>query len=396
MSQPTQQSRARIDFSSLHSLADARFDAMDSFDEVYFIGDHSGSFALRARAIAHALPNFAGIAVFSVSPEKRTRIAQQLPVRTNWGFIELARLVERAATKKVLLVDFNDNLTGMNITRELARQGVTVRDYLFAMHQLNQVHTYQAVKEEREYVAANLGRFIALAERFGDECSRRTLHARLQAWLTMERRPLIEVSFPLNLFINDCAAQAGLVVGDDEVFIDAGAAHGDTVSQFFDLTRGRYRAMHAFEPDSANFAALRNLSGYLPNVTPYHAGLGEESTEIPFYESPDNRFGSNFKGDAAARVKTTMKIMKLDDVVDEASLIKIDVEGWEAQVLKGSARVIAGSKPNMTISAYHYAKDIPDILDTVDAIAPYRNVALRHHSPSLYDSQLVFSDRQAF
>lgn len=385
-----------IDFSTLGAYTETPLENLADFDEIYFIGDHTGSFSMRANAIARALPNFAGIVVFSVSPDKRIRLAQQLPVRSNWGFVDIAGLLARAAAKRVLLIDFNDTLAGKNISARLAGQGVVVRDYLFAMHQLGQVHTYQSVKEEREHVIANLQQFIGLAGRFNDDCSRRTLFARLHTWLTLDRRALIDVSFPASVFINNFSSQSGLVVGDQDIFIDAGAAHGDTVSQFFDITRGRYRAMHAFEPDSKNFASLQMLCTYLPNVTPYFAGLGEEAAEIPFYESPDNRFGSNFKGDAAARVKTTMQIMKLDEVVDEATLIKIDVEGWEAQVLKGSANVIRKCKPDMTISSYHYAKDIPEIMATVDEMARYENVALRHYSPMLYDSQLVFSDRQNF
>lgn len=384
------------DFGALYQHADATFDDPASFDEVYFLGDHTETFAWRALPIAQALPNFAGIAVFSVSPEKRTRLAQRLPLRSNWGFVDIPGLIARARAKRVLVLDFNENLGGKNIAARLAAQGVVVRDCLYAMHGLGLAHTYQTVREERDYVVANLGRFVKLAERFGDDWSRTTLLARLRTMLTLERRPLIEASFPLNVFINNFASQAGLVVGDREVFIDVGAAHGDTVSQFFQISRGQYRAIHAFEPDATNFFSLKMLCEYLPDATPYFAGLGEEAGEIDFYECPENRFGSNFTGNAHARVKTRMKIMKLDEVVDEATLVKIDVEGWEAKVLLGGAEVIRKSKPSMTISAYHYAHDIPDLLDTVEAIAPYRHVALRHHSPNLFDSQLLFSDRQDF
>lgn len=397
MTQPTQQHATQIDFDVLHRYAESRFEPLDSFDEIYFLGDYTPSFGLRAYPIAAALPNFAGIAVFSVSAEKRVRIAQQVPVRQNWRFIEIGELLERAASKKVLIVDFNDNLSGKAIAARLATQGVTVRDFLFAMHQLNLAHTYQTVKEERDHVVANLGQFIGLADRFEDEMSRRTLFARLQAWLTMDRHPLIEVSYPLSDFINNFSKQAGLVVGDDDVFIDAGAAHGDTVAQFFQIARGKYRAMHAFEPDSKNYFALNRLCSYLPDAHAYCAGLGDKEAHVDFFENPDNRFGSNFDGAGqSGGHKTTMKIMTIDGAVDAATLVKVDVEGWEAQVLRGGARVIANSKPAMTISAYHYAKDIPELLATVDDIARYKHVALRHYSSSLYDTQLVFSDRQDF
>jgi FkbM family methyltransferase len=384
-----------IDFNHLHQLADTRFEALDGFDEIYFMGDHTPSFGLRAYPIARALPNFAGIAVFSVSAEKRVRIAQQVPVRQNWGFIELGELVARAASKKILVLDFNDNLSGKNIAAKLSTQGLTVRDYLFAMHQLGLVHTYQTVKDEREHIIANLAQFIALAERFDDEMSRRTLYARLEAMLTADRRPLIEVSYPLADFINNFSTQAGLLVREDDIFIDAGAAHGDTVSQFFHIARGKYRAIHAFEPDSQNYFALNRLCSYLPNAHPYCAGLGDKETEVDFFENPDNRFGSNFTG-GPGHQKSTMKIMTIDSAVDEATLVKVDVEGWEKAVIQGGAKVIAKSKPDMTISAYHYAKDIPELLATVDEIARYKHVALRHYASTLYDTQLVFSDRQDF
>jgi FkbM family methyltransferase len=381
------------DFNALYRHIDARFDALDSFDEIYFIGHHSHSFSMRALSIARALPNFAGIAIFPAAPEKRVQMAQRLPAGLNWNFIELRTLPERARVKRVLLLDFNDTLAGMQIARELARQGVPVRDLIFAMHQLDLTHTYQTVKEERNHFATNLGAFIALADRFDDPISRRTLFARLEAYLTLERRPLTVAAFPLGDFMNNFSTQAGLKVGADDIFIDAGAAHGDSVAHFFDIARGQYRAMHAFEPDATNFAALANLAAHLPHVHPYLAGLGEKDSEVDFYEHPDNRFGSNFTGGG---IKTTMKIMAIDSVVDAATVIKIDVEGWEARVLRGGARTIAACKPDMTISAYHYARDIPELLATVEDIARYRHVALRHYSSNLYDTQLVFSDRQDF
>lgn len=268
-----------------------------------------------------------------------------------------------------------------------------MRDYLYAMHQLDIMHTYQSLRDERAHVAANLDSFIALADRFDDTLSRQTLFARLHTWLTMDRRALMDVALAFGEIMNNFSSHAGLKVDQDEIFMDVGAAHGDTVSHFFHIARGQYRAIHAFEPDAVNFAALRRLSAFLPNVHPYFAGLGAQDGDVDFFENPDNRFGSNFTGGG---VKTTTKIMTIDSVVKEATLLKIDVEGWEAQVLQGGARTIAACKPNMTISAYHYVKDIPELIATVDEIARYQHVALRHYSSTMYDTQLLFSDRQDF
>jgi FkbM family methyltransferase len=385
--------RSAFDLGSIRKLVDTPLESLTDYDEVYFLGQHAHSFALRARAIAAGLPNFAGVGIFTMEPTMRTRVSQTLAVRHNWRFIELSELVARAAAKRILVLDFNDTLGGKAIAAKLAEQGLAVRDYLFAMHQLDQSHTYQSVQEERGHAILNLSKFIALAERFTDDLSRRTLYARLQTWLTLDRTPLINVAFPLGDFINNFSSRAGVMVGEDDVFIDAGAAHGDTVSHFYQATRGKYRAMHAFEPDSVNYTSLSMLCSYMPNAHAYFAGLGDKESEVDFYENADNRFGSNFTGGGK---KTTMKIMTIDGVTDEATLVKIDVEGWEKQVIEGGAKAIAKCKPDMTISAYHYAHDIPALMDAVDEIARYKYVGLRHYSATLYDTQLVYSDRQDF
>jgi FkbM family methyltransferase len=395
----TQYARAPVDFDDLQQYVDLEFDDMAEFDEVYFLGDHTRIFSLRASSIARLLVNFAGVVVFSISEEKRLRISQQLDANTSWSFVLIDELINRhrAAGKTSLLIDFNENLAGKNISKKLASTGIAVRDCLFAMHQLNLCHTYVTVRDERDYVVAHLDEFKAAAAEFGDALSHQTLYSRLKSVLCLDRTALIEASFPLNNFINNFSATAGLVVREDEIFIDAGAAHGDTASQFFHISRGKYSAIHAFEPDPKNFELLRMLCEYLPNTTAYFAGLGEKAGTFAFYEYPENRFGSNFVAQSAThQVKSEMAIMKLDDVVDRATLIKIDVEGWESNVIKGAANVIRNSQPNMTISAYHYPKDILEIMAAVGGIHKYKYIALRHYSPSLYDTQLVFSDHQQF
>ena len=62
-------------------------------------------------------------------------------------------------------------------------------------------------------------------------------------------------------------------IGDNEVFVDCGAYDGDTVRAIHDDTCGRYRHIHAFELDPANFSALEAQTASLSNVTPYAAGM---------------------------------------------------------------------------------------------------------------------------
>ncbi|WP_426110109.1 FkbM family methyltransferase [Massilia sp. PWRC2] len=387
-----------FDFAQLRQAAAVPLDNLASYEAVYFLGNHTQLFRQRCTAVALGLPRFAGVMVFEETEAKRRSVGQMLALERPWRLLTTAALLALSAADKakLLVIDFNDTLAGKRIASELAAAGVTVRDCLYAMHELGLAHTYVSVCEERTHAIAHLDQYENMAPLFTDDCSRRTLLARLQALITLERSALIEVSFPLCDFINGFAPTAGLVVRADEIFIDAGAAHGDTVSHFYHASRGSFRAMHAFEPDAANFGALSALCAFLPNTSAYFAGLGERAGTQEFFENTANPFGSNFRARPTGSDGTPTQMMAIDDVVDAATLIKIDVEGYEAAVIKGAARVIAGSRPNMTISAYHYPIDIAQIIEIVQAIHPYRHIALRHYSADLYDTQLIFSDTQCF
>jgi FkbM family methyltransferase len=389
-----------FDLSALRAAATVPVQSMHDYTTIYFLGDHTGLFAGRGAQIVHALPSFAGVVLFSVTPAKQARIAAQLQFDGVIDYITTEELLARGAQAlaSTLVIDFNETLAGKVVAQRLADAGVVVCDFLYALHELELTHTYATVRAERDYVIAHLDRFERAGARLSDRASREALHARLAALIRLDRTPLIDVSFPLGDFMNNFAPTAGIVVRPDEVFIDAGAAHGDTVSQLCQISRNRYRSIHAFEPDATNFASLDKLASFLPNVHTYFAGLGARSGSRDFYENPNNRFGSTFfaspTGGQVAALQMTM--LALDDVVEDATLIKIDVEGFEAAVVTGAARVIASSRPNMTISAYHYPHDIIELLDTVLAIHPYRHVGMRHYGASLFDTQLMFSDSQAF
>lgn len=389
-----------LEFSALRAAAQAPLDDPHRYQAVYFLGTHTPIFHLRCAEMTSRLPNVAGALVFEDNEDKRQRLGHVLRTDRPMTLLTTSALLQRSRADMagILVIDFNESLAGKQIANRLRQAGVAVIDCLYAMHQVGMSHTYTTVREERTYVIDHLDSFERAAARLTDAMSRRTLLARLTALVTLDRAALIEVAYPLADFINAFAPSAGIVVRDDEIFIDAGAAHGDTVTHFYQCSGGKYRAIHAFEPDASNYGALSALCAFLPAASSYFAGLGENAGTLAFFEDPANRFGSNFVARPASNggTATQMTMMAIDDVADAPTLIKIDVEGFEVAVVKGAARAIASNQPNMTISAYHYPHDIAELIDTVLAIHPYRHVGMRHYSASLYDTQLMFSETQSF
>lgn len=127
---------------------------------------------------------------------------------------------------------------------------------------------------------------------------------------------------------------------------------GANIGQFTNAVKLFYpqAVIQAFEPDPNTFAELQANTRNLTNLTLRNVGLGNENTQKTLYIQ---RFSvmSSFRpgGNARARGLPTKKVRvrRLDDLErpkDPTSLMKIDVEGFEMEVVKGAIRTLADTK----------------------------------------------------
>ncbi len=75
--------------------------------------------------------------------------------------------------------------------------------------------------------------------------------------------------------------------------------------------------------------------------------------------------------------------------------IKMDIEGAEAEALRGAARVIKEQKPKLAISVYHKERDIWEIPALILSYCPEYKFYLRHYSFSWYDTVLYAAVEEA-
>ncbi len=119
----------------------------------------------------------------------------------------------------------------------------------------------------------------------------------------------------------------------------------------------------AFEPLPANFRVLEeNIRlNDLTNVTVREEVVAERSGQVSF-EFPSSEptliAGPLLDGDSQGVF--TVQAVSLDDIFSENSLpplfIKMDVEGAEAEVLRGSLKLINSSHPDMLIELHNMEK----------------------------------------
>ncbi len=106
------------------------------------------------------------------------------------------------------------------------------------------------------------------------------------------------------------------------------------------------------------------------NIIPIMCGLGDKEEALFLNENYDsNNIGGAYIADENIKNAETAYIIPLDKYVKEnnldVGLIKIDVEGFEQNVLNGAYETIKRCRPTLLISIYHKPEDffkIPPLL----------------------------------
>lgn len=142
----------------------------------------------------------------------------------------------------------------------------------------------------------------------------------------------------------EVAALLAACVADDGVLYDVGSNWG-----YFSLLtaarRGFQGRVHAFEPWPASFRDLSGLVRQLElgeRIVCHNLALGETPADVAMRAGSHSGLAHLTPGRRGVRVA----VRPLDELELEApSLIKIDTEGHEEQVLRGGRRLLAAHRP---------------------------------------------------
>ncbi len=126
------------------------------------------------------------------------------------------------------------------------------------------------------------------------------------------------------------------------------------------LYMSRYaRRVHAFEPYELVLERFRRMIelNSIKNIVIHPVGLRNKNEKIPFFKPPEFNLGTgSFEGRfySANTPSEELEIVIGDEAlekagVDQVSLIKIDVEGYEKPVLQGLARTLRLYRPIVVV-----------------------------------------------
>lgn len=171
-------------------------------------------------------------------------------------------------------------------------------------------------------------------------------------------------------------------IGSKEVFIDAGCFDADTSKQFAKWCTGKYKRIIAFEPNKCNYQKCKS-NNYLKNFELLPYATWSQKEQVRFL----NDSSSSRVSDSEEMILETESI---DNVLkgEQATFIKLDVEGAEIETLKGAEDTIRKHKPRLAISIYHKPSDIYEIPELIMGYREDYKFYIRHYTNRTWETVL--------
>lgn len=165
------------------------------------------------------------------------------------------------------------------------------------------------------------------------------------------------------------------------VSLDIGANVGCTALLLSNLSQH----VHAFEPSPTTHHLLAMNTKQVDNVTTHCIGLGAKPKFSELIYDPANRSGGYVSAGAALpdgyvtekiEIRTLDKVVKHYDVTD-IDFMKLDVEGFELDVLRGAPKTLRRFRPIVALEMNHWCLNafrrvsIPEFMDYLCAVFPH-------------------------
>ena len=165
--------------------------------------------------------------------------------------------------------------------------------------------------------------------------------------------------------------------------LDIGANIGCTTILFGQ----RAQKVISFEPSPTTFHFLQKntRAAGVNNVVCVNSGLGKTAGSFELTFSTDNRSGGFVSDRTSASAGHEVESIDIrqgdhfvrENVAEQIGFIKIDVEGFEQNVIEGLAETLRKDKPAVVLELNHWClnvlqrSSVPDFLDFLRSVFPY-------------------------
>jgi len=232
------------------------------------------------------------------------------------------------------------------------------------------LHKNSCVKKNFSILNDNLDKLYEVYTLLSDNESKKTYIAYLKYLLSRSPLHIKKSNYPQYF-------HPSVRPEEEDIIVDGGAFVGDTVLKFINNVPNIKR-IYAIEPDEQNFQKLiKACNSYKNLVIPIHAALWKDSGILKFSD------GLGLGSYVTERGTTKVKCISLDRFFKNRqppTLIKLDVEGAEKEVILGGKNLIVNYKPKLQISIYHDPLHLFEIPLLIKELNPSYNLYIGHHT----------------
>ena len=162
-------------------------------------------------------------------------------------------------------------------------------------------------------------------------------------------------------------------LNENEVIVDLGAYDGDTIREFTEVTKGKYKKIIAFEPDAKNYRKLCTKTESMENIERHNLGAWDKK-ETLFFQKKKGRNSHQADEGIAVEFDSVDNIVK-----NEVTFIKMDIEGAELKALDGARQTITKYRPKLYVCAYHRNEDMFTLPLKIKELCSDYKIYYRHH-----------------
>jgi len=190
------------------------------------------------------------------------------------------------------------------------------------------------------------------------------------------------VAVESTFFLEQYRYEDKVVPEPGDIVLDIGAYVGEA-SLWFSSLIGPKGIVYAFEPEPSAFQGLQhNLeANNIANVIPVNMALSDKEGSGTLSGSSGASVLTDSKNGVTTKVTTVDKFVEREQL-KKVNFLKMDVEGYELNVLTGASQTIQLFKPKLAVCVYHKGNDLITIPQFIKSINPSYKLYLRQCTPT--------------
>lgn len=230
---------------------------------------------------------------------------------------------------------------------------------------------YEFLDKKIKFLKKYMSEFLDIYKEFDDFLSKKTFLSILKNWFELDYSLLSEINNK-NLFDLDII---NFNNEKDLVIVDVGSKSGENIIKFVNTYLNEYKRIYSFEIDDECIESLRDSLDNFENTIVRNIAISDK-TELIYKQKLDSYLGYKISKDIG---ESFIETTTLDEIIDEKiSLLIVDTNGNELDVINGSVNSIIKYKPKLIISAHYNIEDIVEIIKRIKKIREDYKIYIRY------------------